>query len=608
MSHALPIIPSKRPRNVNAIQAAAILYGDWGTSKAYVIGLAFAIAGYSSFWLILMVSILNVLVGMNYLIVCKCYPSGGGVYASVRHRSEILALIGGFFLIADYLVTATLSVLSAFQYLGVTYPEKWAYGALVLVGGLNFFGPRHTGNLAFLIAIPTVIVVSLLGVLSFFYLEPAIQAVQPLQGGFWENWKAFASIIVALSGIEAIANTTGVMKLDPGSTEKKPSVVRTSTPAILTVMFEVCFFTTLFGLAMHALPGLMIHGSEVDAPNYPNVRDSMLRYMGQTFGSSMMGPHIGQIFGYIISIAFCALLLSAVNTAMVALISLMYIMSRDGELPSIFQKLNSYGVPKVPLLIATAVPLILLYSVNSVAGLANLYAVGFVGAIATNLGSTSTDWKLDLGRRERVVMFGTFLIMAAIEITLFVDKPDARNFVIAILASGLLLRGLVLEQRVKVKKPVPAEVPSYFVSSVEETDVTHVHSGAMLCAVNHVGKTLEFALQECKEHNQQLYVLFVRGQPVITETDLTRHWLDDKQACEIFDYIKDHVKEGTLRFLYVVSDAPSHTIVEMTHQLQVSRLILGMPRSNPLFQMIHGNVVQDISKVLSKDIDLVVIC
>jgi len=33
----------KRPRNVDVRRAAAILYGDWGTSKAYVIGLAFAV-------------------------------------------------------------------------------------------------------------------------------------------------------------------------------------------------------------------------------------------------------------------------------------------------------------------------------------------------------------------------------------------------------------------------------------------------------------------------------------------------------------------------------------------------------------------------------------
>src|SRR5438309_3980548 len=80
---------TKRPRNVDAPRAAAILYGDWGTSKAYVIGLAFAVAGYSSFWLIAAMCLLTALVGVNYMTICRHYPDGGGVYATVRHRSEI---------------------------------------------------------------------------------------------------------------------------------------------------------------------------------------------------------------------------------------------------------------------------------------------------------------------------------------------------------------------------------------------------------------------------------------------------------------------------------------------------------------------------------------
>src|SRR5205807_6425188 len=79
----------KRPRNVNIPRAAAILYADWGTSKAYVIGLAFAVGGYASFWLIAAMCVLTALVGINYIIICRLYPDGGGVYASVRHRSEI---------------------------------------------------------------------------------------------------------------------------------------------------------------------------------------------------------------------------------------------------------------------------------------------------------------------------------------------------------------------------------------------------------------------------------------------------------------------------------------------------------------------------------------
>ena len=118
---------TSRPRDVDAKRAAAILYGDWGTSKAYVIGLAFAVAGFSSFWLILAMCAITGLVALNYVIICKHYPNGGGVYASVRHRSEVISIVGAFLLIADYIVTAAISsALSPFTYLGTPHPEIFA--------------------------------------------------------------------------------------------------------------------------------------------------------------------------------------------------------------------------------------------------------------------------------------------------------------------------------------------------------------------------------------------------------------------------------------------------------------------------------------------------
>src|SRR5713101_6533242 len=209
----------KRPRNVDWKRAAAILYGDWGTSKAYVIGLAFAVAGYASFWLIAAMCVLTALVGFNYIIICHLYPDGGGVYASVRHRSEVLSIVGAFLLVADYLVTAAISALSAFEYLGVPHPEKFAAAAILIIGLLNLLGPKHTGGLAFLISVPTVIIVITLGLLSLPHLGEAFANLQPLQGTLSQNWFAFVGIVLALSGVEAIANATGVMKLDPGTTD-----------------------------------------------------------------------------------------------------------------------------------------------------------------------------------------------------------------------------------------------------------------------------------------------------------------------------------------------------------------------------------------------------
>src|ERR1700727_103072 len=161
---------TKRPRKEDSPRPASIIYGDGGTSKAYVVGLAFAVAGYSSFWLIAAMCLLTALVGVNYMAICKHYPDGGGVYASVRHRSEIISIVGAFLLIADYIVTAALSALSAFDYFHIPHPEVGAALSILFIGGLNLFGPKHTGGLAFLVAIPTVIVVVMLGLFSIPHL------------------------------------------------------------------------------------------------------------------------------------------------------------------------------------------------------------------------------------------------------------------------------------------------------------------------------------------------------------------------------------------------------------------------------------------------------
>src|SRR5213595_2284060 len=603
----------KRPRNVNTPRAAAILYGDWGTSKAYVIGLAFAVAGYASFWLIALMCVLTALVGLNYMIICRLYPDGGGVYASVRHRSEVISIVGAFLLIADYLVTAAISALSGFQYLGVPHPEKFAAAAILIIGMLNLLGPKHTGGLAFLISVPTAIVVVVLGLFSLPHLGAAIGHLQPLHGGFWQNWAGFVGIVLALSGVEAIANATGVMRLDPGSTDAQPSVRKTSTPAILWVMIEVCLFTALLGLAMHALGGLQTVNGDVNAPGAQGVRDYMLRYMGEIFVGGALGPALGHAFGIIVSIVFALLLLSATNSAIVDLIMIQFLMARDQELPKIFQRLNKWGVPSAGMLLATIVPMLLVVLVKDMAGLADLYAVGVVGAIATNLGATSTDRKLSIKTWERTLMFGTFLVMAAIEMSLLIDKPNARYFAVTILAVGLILRGLVQERRMKkeaqaIPEPVAVEVmPAGAAAAEPATPATgNLSAESILCAVRGTGRTLDFALREARETGRRLYLLFVREQPFMTEQDTKRKWEEDPEARTIFGEAKAKAADQPPLFCYAVSPSAAETIVDVAPTLGASRVILGAPQRNALLNLIRGSVIRAVSHLLPEEIDVLV--
>ena len=97
-----------------------------------------------------------------------------------------------------------------------------------------------------------------------------------------------------------------------------------------------------------------------------------------------------------VGVVFGLLLFSAVNTAVVALIGVIYMMAQDGEMPRQLARLNRHGVPRIPLFVAVAIPIVVLAVTPEFEGLAGLYAIGVVGAIAVNLGSCTFNKRLDL--------------------------------------------------------------------------------------------------------------------------------------------------------------------------------------------------------------------
>ena len=426
-----------RPRNVDWQRAAALLYGDWGTSKAYVIGLAFAAAGFASLPIILAVCALTAVVGFNYAIVCRNFPDGGGVYSAAREQSRLLASVGALLLIANFLVTAALSGWSAMSYFGV---PKQAIGlatmaVIVVLGAVNFFGPKHSGTMSILMSIPTLIVVLIIVALSVPYTLHHLSATHFVfqEGGLGKSWVSFVNVILALSGVEAVANMTGVMKLDPGATDAEPHVGKTSSRALLVVAIEVVLGTAILGWAMVSLPREM-------APQLTEHRDDMLRLLGDYFATLATNAAVGHIFGIVVGIVFGVLLLSAVNTAIVAVIGVFYMMSLDGEFPRPMTRLNRYGVPTFPLVLAVVLPILIIAVTGDFEALAQLYAIGVVGAIAVNLGSCTANRRLLMRWWERGLMGATFLILAAVWLTIAYTIAHALFFAICVIGVGLGVR------------------------------------------------------------------------------------------------------------------------------------------------------------------------
>ncbi len=464
---------SERPRELKWYHAGPMLYGDWGTSRFYVLGIALALSFHASFYYVLAVGLLVAAVGWAYTIICRCYPDGGGVYSAARHTSKNLAVIGALLLFADYIVTAAMSAYDGIRYMGLPkgYVPYIAMLAILVVGIINYIGPKKAGTIALFITLATLFLTAILTVYSIPHVSAGWTAIHRPVEPISIQWSHFVGVVLALSGVEAIANMTGIMV---------PPVTRTANKAIWPVLVEVVILNLVLSVAMNGLPkagyDLGVAPKEVydnveqiqaDHPDWKTdaeaqkliqeqadlvhvspsqitdrsvdlkerqdlAEDAVLRVMAVHYVTPWFGLICGFVFG--------ALLLSAVNTAVADMISIQYVMSRDTELPHSISKLNKFGVPWLALIAAVGLPVGILTIFQDVGTLSNLYAVGVVGAIAINLGSCSYNKEMPIKKWERSCLAILAVIMVCIEVTLVWDKPDARYFAGFVLFCGLAAR------------------------------------------------------------------------------------------------------------------------------------------------------------------------
>src|ERR1044071_5002951 len=155
---------------------------------------------------------------------------------------------------------------------------------ILVLGFINHFGPKHSGSVSIWLAIPAVVVV--VATIAFSAKHLTLTHLEPPHTNLETLWVQFVGVILALSGVEAIANLTGVMKLDPNATLEAPKVTRTATKAILLVAIEVVAGTALLGWAMLSLP-------KAYAPELEAHKEDMLRFLGERYAGLAGGEWFG---------------------------------------------------------------------------------------------------------------------------------------------------------------------------------------------------------------------------------------------------------------------------------------------------------------------------
>lgn len=610
------LVAESRPRNLSWLHAGPLLFGDWGTSRLYVLGLAFYYTAHASPLYLLVMSIVMAAVAWAYTIICRSFPDGGGVYAAARQISPTLAVIGATLLICDYTVTAALSAVEAFHYLGVN--AKWvvlmSIISIAVVGVVNWLGARSAGRLALVIAVVAIAASFIIGVLCLPWLGKGLATVQHTVDGVhspWHRWESLVRIVLALSGVEAVANMTGLMK---------QPVARTAKRTIWPVLIEVIVLNMIFGIALNAMPGLIDHTTpdyvayevreglppEQVPPVVKEYRDTALKVLATETSAHVFGNATGRVFGTIAGIIFGLLLLSAANTAVMAMVSVQYSMSRDKELPGFFARLNYSGVPWIGLIVACLLPAAVLVFEADVKALGELYAIGVVGAIAINVVCCAANKKLNVSRLERNGLWVLGIFMCCVELTIIIAKPNATIFAGSLIGIVLVTRYAISATKRPAIAPVPVPIAGWL-SELKPGPVQLAPGPRVMLAARGRDQA-KFAIDLAAKRGATLFAIYVRTLRLLdVAPNQVPRIEDDPAAQESLGTIAVMARQAGVPFIpiYVTSADIASEILDYTVTFACDTLVMGKSRRSLFSRKVTGDVISKVAEALPDDVSLI---
>lgn len=613
------LVAQSRPRNLRSYHAASLLFGDWGTSRLYVLGLAFYYTAHASVLFMAVMSVLMVAVAWAYTIICRAFPEGGGVYAIARLLSRTLSVVGGTLLLCNFTVTAGLSTVESLHYFGIPHSEQrlTAYlSALVLLalGVVNWFGARNAGRFALIVAVAAVAMSALVALLAAPFLPDGLTTISwghPSLSGWPDRWQAFVNIVLALSGVEAVANMTGLMK---------PPVARTAKRTIWPVLAEVVTLNMVFAIALSGLPAL----TQVDEPHHQEYqvraglpsadiphdvkeyRDTAVKVLAVAGAERLAGPGLASATGIASGIVFGMLLLSAANTAIMAMVSVLYAMAQDKELPQALTKLNYSGVPWMGLLLSCAMPVSLVLVVTDVAALADLYAIGVCGAITISVLGCVVNPSLPIHRAARLGMGAVGMVMLAIETTIIITKPDATLFAGAGIAAVLGTRHILAIRR-KPAVSIPEPEKGWVAEVKQELPPLDPRRPRIMLAARGRYQS-EFAVDLARRRGAVLFAIYVRTLRVMDiQPGKVPRIEDDPIAQEALGTTVVLARAAGVPVvpIYITGTDIAAEILDYTVTYGCDTLIMGKSRRSLFSRALAGDVVAQVYEHLPSGVTLV---
>jgi nucleotide-binding universal stress UspA family protein len=323
----------------------------------------------------------------------------------------------------------------------------------------------------------------------------------------------------------------------------------------------------------------------------------MLAYMAQVY--------VGKLGEWPVRILGGLLLLSATNTAVNGLMSVTYVMSRDGELPQFFQKLNSLGAPWIGAIVAAAVPSLVLLFYHDLETLSHLYAIGIVGAVSINCCITVFHPRLrKIKRKVPMAVIGALLI--TVWFTLAFTKFHALIFVSIVLVVGLSLRALT--RYAATRRPKPSLLRR---AIIEQLTPEALARPRILLATAGSAAMADAAVELAGAEEAALVVCFIREVALNFKVEAeSRFTLDNDPAAQAMfaDFLeKGHQAGVPIIPMYDTGTNAAEQLAELAAMNGVERILIGSSRRGALHHIIKGSFQRRIESLLPPEIHVQVL-
>ncbi|MEO6462690.1 MAG: APC family permease [Candidatus Eisenbacteria bacterium] len=597
-------------RHLGWLLAWAVVYSDIGTSVYYVPGILYGEVRDLAAVFTALVTLGFVLLAAKYIEVSWRNPEGGGVVTvATKAFNPFMGAVGGILIIITYFLTAAISSVSAFHYLGSVVPvfehniTLAASAGLVLLGMINIIGIRESAMLSLYMAVAALTVnMVVIGTASLDF-SPEQWALMVEQAKGVRNLDAraglagFAGAWLAFSGIESISQLSPAMRLP---------IKRTATKAIIAVVATIMVISPLMtALALAGLP------PEVKALNAERYVWELARIYG------------GPAMAWSVVITACALLLFAANTAMIGGYHVFLALARAEYLPrALMARSRKFGTPHVGIIFFTVVTIII---IQQTAGrlqlLGHLYAFGLLGAFTfTSAGLDVIRWR----EKQRGPNFWLGVLVTLMVALAWAVHLTSQAEATAI-GGGLLVLGLVVavgirrDWVIRWLNRVPwisaeairqieraegsVERGSREVVSLETAvEAAAIEPSRTLVALRDANPRLidEAILRARGNGDTAIFLLGVTEWPGLFSGEQLQ---PDEELLGALEAAADWVRASGLTPIPIwrLSHNSAESIADAARRLKVNAVMVGVSQRSQLVHMLRGSVLKGLHRLLPGD-------